>query len=160
MRCRLLVLCLCTHCGGLAWNSRLYESKITELSRASGPGEGQQNNRKLNEPCARRQIRINWTRLEKIPVCSVELQTTNELSAWSTGVVSGGCGKRGNPSCRGEGAVACSLFGARDSKEASLLYHPSRCHRIVVYGECPGAGDNGNRRQDASSYDSSRNECS
>ena len=60
MRCRLLVLCLCTHRGGLAWNSRLYESQIIELSRASGPGEGQQNNRKLNEPCARRQIRINW----------------------------------------------------------------------------------------------------
>ena len=84
--------------------------------------------------------------MEKISVCSAELQTTNESSAWSTGIVSGGCGKRGDPSCRGEGAVACSLFGARDSKEASLLYHPSRCHRIVVYGECPGAGDNGNRR--------------
>ena len=57
MRCRLRVLCLRTHRGGLAWNSRLYESQIIELSRASGPGEGQQN-RKLNEPCARRQIRF------------------------------------------------------------------------------------------------------
>ena len=111
MRCRRRVPCLCTHCGGLAWSSRLYESQIIELSRASGPGEGQQNNRKLNEPCARRQIRINWTRLEKSPVCSAELQTTNESSAWSTGIVSGGCGKRGNPSCRGEGAVVCPSLG-------------------------------------------------
>ena len=60
MRCRPRVLCLRTHRGGLAWNSRLYESQIIELSRASGPGEGQQNNRKLNEPCARRQIRFNY----------------------------------------------------------------------------------------------------
>ena len=137
--------------GDLACNSRIYESQISKLSRASGLDEGQPNNRELNEPSRRavralRQSHFNWTRLEKISVCSAELQTTNESSAWSTGIVSGGCGKRGNPSCRGEGAVACSLFGARDSKEASLLYHPSRCHRIVVYGECPGAGDNGNRR--------------
>ena len=59
MRCRPLVPCLLKHCGGLAWNSRLYESQIIELSRACGPGEGQQNNRNLNEPCARRQIRFN-----------------------------------------------------------------------------------------------------
>ena len=152
MRCRLwCVLCVLVHRSGLACSSRLYESQISKLSRASGLDEGQPNNRELNEPSRRavralRQSHLNWTRLEKISVCSAELQTTNESSAWSTGIVSGGCGKRGNPSCRGEGAVACSLFGARDSKEASLLYHPSRCHRIVVYGECPGAGDNGNRR--------------
>ena len=84
--------------------------------------------------------------MENISVCSAELQTTNESSAWLTGIVFGGCGKRGNPSCRGGGAVACPLFGARDSKEASLLCHPSRCHHIVAYGGCPGAGDIGNRR--------------
>ena len=69
-----------------------------------------------------------------------------ELSAWSTGIVSGGCGKRSNPSCRGEGAVARSLFGARDSKDSPLLYRPSRCYRVVTYGRRPDAGDNGNRR--------------
>ena len=147
MRCRLWVLCLLTHRSGLACNSRLRESQISKLSRASGPDEGQPDNRKLIEPSAMRQIQINRTQIGGIiSVCSAELQATNESSAWLTGILSGGCGKRGNPSCRGGGAVACPLFGARDSKEASLLYHPSRCHRIVVYGECPGAGDNGNRR--------------
>ena len=36
--------------GGLACNSRIGESQINKLSRISGPGEGQPNNRKLNEP--------------------------------------------------------------------------------------------------------------
>ena len=60
MRCRLWVLCLLAHRSGLACNSRLRESQISKLSRASGLDEGQPNNRKLNGPCARRQIRINF----------------------------------------------------------------------------------------------------
>ena len=62
MRCCRRVPCLCTHRGGLACSLRLYESQIIELNRASGSAEGQQNNRKLNEPCARRQIRFNSLR--------------------------------------------------------------------------------------------------
>jgi len=99
--------------GDLACNSRLYESQISKLSRASGLAEGQPNNRELNEPSRRavralRQSQFNWTQIgEIISVCSAELQLYMELSAWSTGIVSGGCGKRGNPSCRGGGAVAC-----------------------------------------------------
>ena len=99
--------------GDLACNSRIYESQISKLSRASGLDEGQPNNRELNEPSRRavralRQSQFNWTQIgEIISVCSAELQLYMELSAWSTGIVSGGCGKRGNPSCRGGGAVAC-----------------------------------------------------
>ena len=99
--------------GDLACNSRLYESQISKLSRASGLAEGQPNDRELNELSRRavralRQSQFNWTQIgEIISVCSAELQLYMELSAWSTGIVSGGCGKRGNPSCRGGGAVAC-----------------------------------------------------
>ena len=116
MRFRLwYVLCVLAHRSGLACSLRLYESQISKLSRASGLDEGQPNNRELNEPSrwavrALRQSQFNWTRLEKISVCSAELKLYMELAAWSTGIVSGGCGKRGDPSCRGEGAVACSLF--------------------------------------------------
>ena len=117
MRCRLWVLCLLARSSRLACNSSLGESQINKLNRASGPSAashrsaGQPDNRKLNEPSAMRQIRFNWTRLEEIFVCSAELQLYMELSAWSTGIVSGGCGKRGNPSCRGGGAAVCPSLG-------------------------------------------------
>ena len=42
--------------GDLACNSRIYESQISKLSRASGLDEGQPNNRELNEP-SRRAVR-------------------------------------------------------------------------------------------------------
>ena len=64
-----------------------------------------------------------------------------------TGIVFGGCGKRSDPSCRGGDAEAGPSFGARDSKEAPLLYQPSRNRFIVVYFGGLGAGDNGNRRK-------------
>ena len=63
------------------------------------------------------------------------------------GIVFGGRGKRGDPSCRGGDIEACSPFGAWDSKETPLLYQPFRIHVIVVlYGELD-AGDNGNGRE-------------
>ena len=65
VRCRPQVPCLRTQRGGLACNSRKGESQISKLSRISGPGEGQPNNRKLNEPPRRdvkslRQIHLNY----------------------------------------------------------------------------------------------------
>ena len=48
------------HCSGLAWNSRLSGIQISKLNRRSGPGEGQPDNRKLNEPSAMRQIQFNY----------------------------------------------------------------------------------------------------
>ena len=145
MRCRPRVMCLRTHRGGLAWNSRLYESQIIELSRASGPGEGQQNNRKLNEPCARRQSRFNWTRLEKIYVCSAELQTTNELSAWLTGIAFEDRGKRDILNCGDGGIAACSSLGQGNSKKSLFCTHL----REIITGRdaCPSTGDNGNGKR-------------
>ena len=92
MRCRPRVSCLRTHRGGLACSSRLYESQISKLSGASGPGEGQQNNRKLNEPYVgtpqvgkiflssiskkiEKGLKINYNRLE---INSVSFKMKNE----------------------------------------------------------------------------------
>ena len=66
MRCRPRIVRLRLHRGGLACNSRLCESQISKLSRASGPDEGQPDNRKLNEPSAMRQIQFNWTRMVEL----------------------------------------------------------------------------------------------
>ena len=121
------------------------EVQIVNLKRSSDPSTGLgADNRMYYEPSAQRRIQFYWTRLEEISVGRVPLLP--ESSEWSTGIVFGGRGKRGDPSCRGGGTDACSLFGARDSKEASLLYLPSRGHCIVVYIGCPSAGDNGNGR--------------
>ena len=66
MRCRLwCVLSVLVHCSGLAWNSRLSGIQISKLNRRSGPGEGQPDNRKFNEPSATRQTQFYWTRLEE-----------------------------------------------------------------------------------------------
>ena len=119
--------------------------QMVNLKRSSDPSTGLgADNRMYYEPSAQRRIRFYWTRLEEISVVRVPLLP--ESSEWSTGIVFGGRGKRGDPSCRGGGTDACSLFGARDFKETSLLYCPSRCYHVVVYGECPGIGDNGNGR--------------
>ena len=115
------------------------ERQSIKLDRRSGPNWGQPNNRELNEPSAPRRIQFYWTRLRGISVCS-SLITLPESTELLTGIVFGGCGKRGDPSCRGGGTDACSLFGARDSKEISLLCLPSRYHHVVAYGECPGTG--------------------
>ena len=146
MRCRLLVLCLCKHCGGLAWNSRLYESQIIELSRASGPGEGQQNNRKLNEPCARRQIRFFWTRLGNVSVCSAELQLYMELSAWLTGIGFEDRGKRDILNC-GDGDIAACSSLDQGSLESKSLFCTDLREIITGRDVCPGTGDNGNGRR-------------
>ena len=142
-----------------AWHgARVYdESQISKLSRRSGPNWGQPNNREFNEPSAPRRMQFYWTQIGGIiPVCLAELPPYMELSEWSTGIVFGGRGKRGDPSCRGGGADACSVFGARDFKEASLLYLPSRSHCIVVYSGCPSAGDNGNGRMLAVTWPAER----
>ena len=108
MRFRLWVLCLLAHRSGLACNSRLRESQISKLSRASGPDEGQPDNRKLNEPSAMRQIQFNWTQIGgNIPVCPAELKPYMELFAWLTGIVFGDRGKRPLLNCRDGGIAAC-----------------------------------------------------
>ena len=49
------------------------------------------------------------------------------------------------------------LFGPGESRvKVSLLCHPSRCHHIVAYGECPGTGDNGNGRMLAVTWPAER----
>ena len=116
------------------------ERQSIKLDRRSGPNWGQLNNRKLNEPSAMRQIQFNWTQIGGISVCSASLSPFQESTELLTGIVFGSCGKRSDPSCRGGDAEACSPFGARDSKEAPLLHHPSRCHCIVVYFDGPDAG--------------------
>ena len=163
MRCRLwCALCLhialvCNLHIPAAWHgTRVYdESQIVKLKRRSDPSTGLgADNRMYYEPSAQRRIRFYWTRLEEISVVRVPLLP--ESSEGSTGIVFGGRGKRGDPSCRGGGADACSLFGARDFKEASLLYLPSRSHCIVVYSGCPSAGDNGNGRMLAVTWPAER----
>ena len=163
MRCRLwCALCLYLALGcnlhiPAAWHgTRVYdESQIVNLKRRSDPSTGLgADNRMYYEPSAQRRIRFYWTRMEEISVVWVPLLP--ESSEWSTGIVFGGRGKRGDPSCRGGGADACSLFGARDFKEASLLYLPSRSHCIVVYSGCPSAGDNGNGRMLAVTWPAGR----
>ena len=64
MRCRLwCVLSVLVHCSGLAWNSRLSGIQISKLNRRSGPGEGQPDNRKFNEPSAMRQTQFYYLSL-------------------------------------------------------------------------------------------------
>ena len=66
MRCRLwCVLSVLVHYSGLAWNSRLSGIQISKLNRRSGPGEGQPDNRKLNEPSAMRQVQFNSARQKR-----------------------------------------------------------------------------------------------
>ena len=132
------------------WSSDWGESQLNKLNRSSGPNEGRLNNRKLLEPprgaLALRQTQNNWTRSDgKISVCLASLRI-HKLAAYLTGIVFGDRGKHGIPSCRGGGTVACPLFEAMDFKEAPLLHYPSRCC-YMDYDECPGAGDNGNRRK-------------
>ena len=124
------------------------ENQIVKLKRRSDPSTGLgADNRMYYEPSAQRRIQFYWTRnWREISVCSGSTIILPESTELQTGIMFGGCGKRGDPSCRGGGADARSLFGARDSKEISLLCLPSRCHHIVAYGECPGTGDNGNGR--------------
>ena len=52
------------HCSGLAWNSRLSGIQISKLNRRSGPGEGQPDNRKFNEPSATRQTQFYFCFIE------------------------------------------------------------------------------------------------
>ena len=138
-------------CNWTSWR----ENQIVKLKRRSDPSTGLgADNRMYYEPSAQRQIQFYWTRIGGISVVRVPLLP--ESSEWSTGIVFGGRGKRGDPSCRGGGTDACSLFGARDSKEISLLCLPSRCHHIVAYGECPGTGDNGNGRMLAVTWPAER----
>ena len=141
---------------GSVWNWLCWrETQIVKLKRGSDPSTGLgEDNRMYYGPSAQRQIRFYWTRIGGISVVWVPLLP--ESSEWSTGIVFGGRGKRGDPSCRGGGADACSLFGARDFKEASLLYLPSRSHCIVVYSGCPSAGDNGNGRMLAVTWPAER----
>ena len=126
MRCRLwCVLSVLVHCSGLAWNSRLSGIQISKLNRRSGPGEGQPDNRKFNEPSATRQTQFYWTRLSGIiSVCLAALPTYMELSEWSTGIVFGGRGKRGDPSCRG-GGRSCVLPLWSEGFQRSLSSVPS-----------------------------------
>ena len=164
MRCRLwCALCLHLALGcnlhiPAAWHgTRVYdESQIVKLKRRSDPSTGLgADNRMYYEPSAQRRIQFYWTRnWREISVVRVPLLP--EWSEWSTGIVFGGRGKRGDPSCRGGGTDACSLFGARDSKETSLLYCPSRYYHVVAYGECPGTGDNGNGRMLAVTWPAER----
>ena len=132
------------------------ENQIVKLKRRSDPSTGLgADNRMYYEPSAQRRIQFYWTRnWREISVVRVPLLP--EWSEWSTGIVFGGRGKRGDPSCRGGGTDACSLFGARDSKETSLLYCPSRYYHVVAYGECPGTGDNGNGRMLAVTWPAER----
>ena len=127
---------------------RCCETQLIKLIRRSGPNWGQLDNRKYYEPSAPRRIQFYWTQIGGIiSVCSSLTITLPESSEWSTGIVFGGRGKRGDPSCRGGDIEACSPFGAWDSKETPLLYQPFRTHVIVVlYGELD-AGDNGNGRE-------------
>ena len=129
-------------CNWTSWR----ENQIVKLKRRSDPSTGLgADNRMYYEPSAQRRIQFYWTRLEEISVVWVPLLP--ESSAWSMGIVFGGCGKRSDPSCRGGDIEACSPFGAWDSKEIPLLYQPFRTHVVVVlYGELD-AGDNGNGRE-------------
>ena len=143
---------------GSEWDwLRCCETQLVKLSRSSDPSLGLGvDNRKYNEPSAPRRIPFYWTRLRGISVCTSLTVILPESTELLTGIMFGGCGKRGDPSCRGGGADARSLFGARDSKEVSLLCLPSRCHHIVAYGECPGIGDNGKGRMLAVTWPAER----
>ena len=108
-------------CGIGSWR----ENQIVKLKRGSDPSTGLgADNRMYYEPSAQRQIRFYWTRIGGISVVWVPL--LSEYSEGSTGIVFGGRGKRGDPSCRGGDIEACSPFGAWESKETPLLYQPDR----------------------------------
>ena len=102
----------CGHVAESVCNSERGESQLEKHNRSSGgPDEGRLNNRKLHEPShsalALRHTQRNWTQIGIDNFCSLATLRIQELSAWTTGIVSGGCGKRGNPSCRGGGAAVC-----------------------------------------------------
>ena len=148
--------------GGLACNSRLYESQIIELSRASGLAENQPNNRELNEPSRRavralRQSQFNWTQIgEIISVCSAELQLYMELSAWLTGIGFEDRGKRDILNC-GDGDIAACSSLDQGSLESKSLFCTNLRETITGRDVCPGIGDNGNGRRLAVTKDRGTN---
>ena len=127
-------------------SSKRGESQINKLNRASGPSSGQPDNRKLNEPCARRRIRFFWTRLEKVSVCSAELQLYMELSAWLTGIGFEDRGKRDILNC-GDGDIAACSSLDQGSLESKSLFCTNLRETITGRDVCPGIGDNGNGRR-------------
>ena len=155
MRCRPWIVRLRLHRGGLACNSSLGESQINKLNRASGPSSGQPDNRKLNEPCARRRIRFFWTRLRD-PVCSAELQPYMELSAWLTGIGFEDRGKRDILNC-GDGDIAACSSLDQGSLESKSLFCTNLRETITGRDVCPGIGDNGNGRRLAVAKDRGTN---
>jgi len=156
MRCRLWVLCLLARSSGLACNSSLGESQISKLNRASGPSSGQPDNRMLNEPCARRQIRFFWTRWEeKVSVYSAELQI-QELSAWTTGIGFEDRGKRDILNC-GDGDIAACSSLDQGSPESKSLFYTNLRETITGRDVCPSIGDNGNGRMLAVTKDRGTN---
>ena len=136
MRCRPWIVRLRLHRGGLACNSSLGESQINKLNRASGPSSGQPDNRMLNEPCARRQIRFFWTRLEKASVCSAEPQLYMELSAWLTGIGFEDRGKRDILNC-GDGDIAACSSLDQGSPESKSLFCTNLRETITGRDVCP-----------------------
>ena len=115
MRCRLwCALCLhialvCNFHIPAAWHGTGFygERQIVKLKRRSDPSTGLgADNRMYYEPSAQRRIRFYWTRLKESSVVRVPLLP--ESSEWSTGIVFGVRGKRGDPSCRG-GGRSCVL---------------------------------------------------
>ena len=131
------------------------ESQINKLNRASGPSSGQPDNRKLNEPCARRRIRFFWTRLDD-PVCSAELQLYMELSAWLTGIGFEDRGKRDILNC-GDGDIAACSSLDQGSLESKSLFCTNLRETITGRDVCPGIGDNGNGRRLAVTKDRGTN---
>ena len=86
MRCRLWVLCLLAHRSGLACNSRLYESQLSKLSRASGLDGGQPNNRELNEPSRRAVVLCSYlgTSHHQADACHLASVYLGFRSIWNT----------------------------------------------------------------------------
>ena len=103
-------------CGIGSWR----ETQIVKLKRGSDPSTGLgEDNRLYHGPSAQRQIRFYWTRIGGISVVWVPLLP--ESSEWSTGIVFGGRGKRGDPSCRGGGTDACSSLDQGSPESKSLF---------------------------------------
>ena len=105
-----------------AWHgTRVYdESQIVKLKRRSDPSTGLgADNRMYYEPSAQRQIQFYWTRMEEISVVRVPLLP--ESSEWSTGIVFGGRGKRGDPSCGDGDIAACSSLDQGSPESKSLF---------------------------------------